>query len=143
MNDFDPFGLALERESDNVEPQLGLVTPGSIPADELPIIEACYRLQAHPACHSIIFTDTADDGTEIFENSDQWQAILGFPRRPPTVAECLEWSVYHDAVLAGVVWFTLQEHRAKQAQDKAAQPPRRAPECGNVSHRATATIRTL
>jgi hypothetical protein len=120
----DVFGLALEREGETVERALGLVTPGSIPADELPIVEACYRLQAHPACHNIIFTEVDEEtGEEVFENSDQWAAILGFPR-PPTVAECLEWANYHDAKVAAVVWFTLEEYRAKRAASPISGKPK-------------------
>lgn len=128
ISDNNLFDLPLERDDAQAELPGGLHVPGMVPAEDLEIYESVYRLQAHPACHNVIFTDPDETtGEERFENASQWRAILEYPREP-LLSEALEWQRYYQARLDAVLWYSLEEHRAKQAaMPKPAVPkPQRA-----------------
>ena len=117
ISDDNLFDLPLERPDAMVELPIGVVMPGKVVAEELEIIEEAYRLQGHAVCHMIMFDDVAeDDETELFSNAAQWGGALGFPpSRPPTTSEAKEWLIYWQAALDVIIWYTIEEFRAKQA----------------------------
>jgi hypothetical protein len=116
-----------------MEDIVGLAVPGSVPVEELEILERAYRDAPSGAGQVMFTTDELDadgepTGREIWDEvtekrpteAARWRRIMGWPEntRDPTPADANAFLQSVNAEASALAWYAVQAFR-----DKAATPP--------------------
>jgi hypothetical protein len=122
MTDDGFLDLPLERDREEVELSLGLISPPILPDIELVAAEKSFRQCEAPGSNKIVFTSEDEEtGAEIFENAETWQRLMGWPRLP-TIEEALAWQAWAIATMGAEMFFAIQAARAGASSERPKPP---------------------